>query len=73
MLHASFAFAPMKQGNTIKLLHCQKLQDLGGYLPPQTPEITNALYGPYEQLKSTSNFYYKASGRMAPNLRSLVG
>ena len=55
------------------LFHCPKLQDLRERLLPQNPDIANTLYGSYEQLRSTSHFYYKASGRRANTHRPLVG
>ena len=55
------------------LFHCPKLQDLRECLLPQNPETANTLYGSYEQLRSTSNFYYKESGRRATTHRPLAG
>merc|ERR1719239_740300 len=51
------------------LFHCPKLQDLRERLLPQNPDIANTLYGSYDQLRSTSTFYYKASGRRATTHR----
>ena len=50
------------------LFHCPKPKHLRDCLLPHNPDVANTLYGSCEQLRRTSNFFYKTSGRTATSL-----